>query len=321
MKSLPSPLDDPRRPAILGGLLALALLGIPARADGPRVIDAGRLSEALGAAVKGYGDPVRMGFIVEGRGGAASGEGDATFPTASAIKTAILIELFARFAAALDQPPPGLDALLRDDCPTIAHFTPEQRAEVRRGLAGASVRRLGGIMMGSVDASNIVYNAAASVAIALLGGPGEATRAIRARDPAFAPIAVRRYMLTDRNSTGDNTATPAALAAVLRCLAHRQVPGLAGPLVEEIRRAVEAKDDPGRGRLFLKTGSLASDPLTIVRSGWLEPARGGPPVIFVVMLAAPDPGTRSREAANEALGRLGDRLADILLDAARPAGR
>ena len=183
--------------------------------------------------------------------------------------------MFARFADALDQPPPGLDAILRDDHPAVAHFSPPQRDEVRKGLAGASVRRLGGIMMGSVPASNIVYNAAANVAIALLGGPGEATRSIRARDPAFAPIAVRRYMLADRKATGDNEATPASLAAVLQRLSSRRIPGIAEATVEDIRRAILARDDPRRGRVFLKDGDLASDPITCVRTGWSEEPGGG----------------------------------------------
>ena len=48
--------------------------------------------------------------------------------------------LFARFAGTLDRPPAGLDAILRDDHPAIAHFSPQQRDEVRMALAGATIR-------------------------------------------------------------------------------------------------------------------------------------------------------------------------------------
>ena len=165
--------------------------------------------------------------------------------------------------------------ILKDDHPAISHFSPPQRAEVRKGLASVPVRRLGGIMMGSVPTSNLVYNAAANVAISLLGGPAGATRSIRDRDPAFAPIAVRRYMLTDRKANGDNEATPAALAAVLQRLSLRRFPGVADATVEDIRRAILAKDDPRRGRIFFKEGDLASDPITCVRSGWCEKPGAG----------------------------------------------
>ncbi len=56
----------------------------------------------------------------------------------------------------------------------MAHLTPAQRAEIREGLKGASVRRIGGVMMGSLPASNIgVQRAAANITTALLGAPEE----------------------------------------------------------------------------------------------------------------------------------------------------
>ena len=128
-------------------------------------------------------------------------------------------------------------------------------------------------------------------------------------------------MLADREANGDNVATAEALAAVLQRLASRRVPGVAEPTVEAIRRAILAADDPRRGRTFSKTGSLASDPITVVRSGWVEPPGGGQPVVFVVMLAEANPGLRTRDGANADLAKLGDRLAEILVAGAPPAPR
>jgi hypothetical protein len=287
-------------------------------AEDPPHLDRDKNEKAVQAILVKHGGKVRTGLWVGGPAGDAlyeNGSGE-TLPTASAIKTAILIELFARFADALDQPPPGLDALLRDDHPAIAHFSPQQRDEVRKGLAGGSVRRLGGIMMGSVPASNIVYNAAANVAIALLGGPEEATRSIGARDPGFAPIVVRRYMLTDRKAKGDNVATAAALATVLQRLGSRRVNGIASSTLEDIRRAILAKDDPRRGRLFLKEGDLATDPVTCVRSGWTEKTGGGT-VVFVVMLAQDKPASLTADQAHRDLAATADRLTECLLDASK----
>jgi predicted kinase len=200
--------------------------------------------------------------------------------------------------------------------PAIAHFNPQQRDEVRKALAGVPVRRLGGIMMGSVPASNLVYNAAANVAIALLGGPGDATHSIGARDPAFATIAVRRYMLADRKVTGDNVATPAALAAVQQRLSSRSVSGITEATVEDIRRAMLVKDDPRRGKVFVKDGDLASDPITCVRTSWSEKPGGGA-IVFVVMMAQDEPGARTRDEAYRDLAATAGRLTECLLDSAK----
>lgn len=259
------------------------------------------------------GGRVRVGVWFGGATGEAwySTEADAALPAASAIKTAILVELFARFADGLDRVPPGLADHLRDGSPTIAHYAPEARAEARRELTGRTVRQLGGIMMEPIPASNAVYNAAASVNIALLGGPEATTRLIRSRDPAFEPIAVRRYMLADRTQTGDNTATPAALAAVFRRLADGHLAGLPDPGVAAIRASVLARDD-ARGRWLLKDGLLESDPIAVIRTGTLTPPTG-PPRVFAVMLSRDRPDPRGRDAAIVHLQGAADRLVATLL--------
>lgn len=292
--------------------IVLALAPSAARADFDGV------DAAVDKAVAERGGPIRVGLWVGGPSGATY-ERDAgkTLPTASAVKTAILIELFARYAGSLDRTPEGLDAVLKDDHPAIAHFAAPQREEIRKGLAGASAREVGGVMMGSVAASNLVYNAAANVAIALLGGPEGTTRAIRARDPAFATIAVRRYMLADRKARGDNEATAGALAAVLQRLASRRVNGLAAEVVEEVRKTILTKDDAKRGRHFFKAGDLATVPITVVRSGWYEPPVG-PAVVYVVMLARDDAGPSPGEA-HRRLSEAAERLTEVLVDAGAPS--
>ena len=306
-----------RRSGVIVMTLAIGL--VPASAADPASrVDRERLDQAVKAVLDQSAEGLQAGLWLGSAEGEAwySAEGKATFPTASSIKTAFLIELFARYAAALDQPPPGLDAILRDDHPAIAHFRPAQRAEVRKELAGASVRRIGGVMMGSVPASNIVYNAAANITTALLGGPEALTRLIGSRSPAFASIAVRRYMLADRHVTGDNEATPEALAAVLQALAARRVPGLDTATVDEIRGTLLTRTDPRLGRHFLKNGDLDTDPITRVRSGWYEPP-AGPAIVYVVMVAQPGPGGLPRAQAVRRLVETAGNLTDCLLDAAR----
>jgi hypothetical protein len=127
-------------------------------------------------------------------------------------------------------------------------------------------------------------------------------------------------MLADRKATGDNVATPAALAAVLRCLSSRRVPGIPEATVEDIRRAMLVKDDPRRGKVFIKDGDLASDPITCVRTGWCEKPGGGT-IIFVVMIAEDDPGARTRDEAYRDLAATAGRLTEALLDGMRSVAR
>jgi hypothetical protein len=305
-----------RRLALLSVSLAAPLgLILPTIAD-DRPLDA-----CVQAELEVHGDGVEAGIWV----GTFSGEpqftrkADAIFPTASAIKTAFLIELFARYSDALDQPPSGLDAVLADTHPAVAHFTAPQREEIRKGLSGVSVRKLGGMMMGSVPASNIVYNAAANVTTALLGGPEALTRAIRARDPAFAPISVRRYMLAPRNITGDNEATPAALASVLKCVATDRTssPTPKGTLQAVSEAMLTPRDHIGiKGRHHVKEGALDSDPLVRVHSGWVEVEPGdGTTQVYVVMLTQPTPGKLARDKAGARLEATTRRIAKIVVEA------
>ncbi|AMV37167.1 serine hydrolase [Planctomyces sp. SH-PL62] len=284
---------------------------------GPAVVD--RLMEGLDEGVRVGVDVFELPRT-QGEAAVLRKNADAVLPTASAIKTAIMIEMFAKFSRDLDAPPPGLDDILKDDHPAVAHFEPRGREQIRAGLSGASVRRIGRVMLGSDNATNLVYNAASNVAIALLGGPDEATRLVHARDPGFASIMVRRYMLTDRKARGDNESTAEGLGAVLRRLASREVPGLDAATVEACRTAVEVSDDAARGRRRFKNGALDSLPITRVVTGWYE-RPDAPTIVYVVMLALDDPGATPPAEAAAKLQDAADRIARDAVDELRGAKR
>jgi hypothetical protein len=195
-------------------------------------------------------------------------------------------------------------------------FSAAQRAELRAALRGASVRTVGAIMMGSKHASNAVYNGAANLAIAVLGGPPEATAKIHARDVAFGGVVVRRYMLASRTAKGDNDATPAALAAVLASIATGKVPGgVDTATVDAMAQAMMQASDPALGTHRHKEGNLDSDPMVCIKTGFYMRGKGKPPVIYVAgtMLSAKPAGTR-----DDAHRRL-EHMTDALLAALRAA--
>jgi hypothetical protein len=260
-------------------------------------LDQAALSKDVEALIKEHGEGVVANLWLGGDSGNPWFElsSDQASATASAIKTFYLVELFAAHRATLDDPLPAADAVLKDSGHSaISHFSSEQRAEIRGVLGGASVRRVAEIMMGKANASNAVYNAAANLTTAVLGGPERLTKLIRGRDPAFNKVSVRRYMLRDRKDPGDNEAPALALAALYQRLAARALAGIDGETMRAIRDAIIKEDFDNRGVRFSKDGSLASDPLTEVRAGWWETARG--PVIYVVMMREPTLGATPSSA-------------------------
>ena len=191
----------------------------------------------------------------------------AIYPTASAIKTAYLVELFTAHSTHLDEPLTGLAEVLGDDDhPALAPFNPATRAEIRRELAGASARRVGEVMMGKLHASNAVYNAAANVTTAVLGGPVNLTSKIHARDQEFAPIEVRRYMLAPRDRPGDNEASASALAAVLQRSPPRSAP-LSGRGRPSQRSAGRSDPTTTRGSAHISLRRARSTPTPLPESG------------------------------------------------------
>ena len=292
-------------------MLALLLGPAAARADD------GGLDAKVQAVLAEPGDAVQAGVWF----GAPTGEpiyqraADRAMPAASVVKTALLVELFAAHAGHLDEPLGGAaDAVLAGDKhAAMAPFSAAQRDEVRAALRGATVRTVGAIMMGSQRASNAVYNGAANLAIASLGGPAEATAKIRARDAAFGGVAVRRYMLAARTA-GDNEATPAALAAVLAQVASARLPGVDAATADAIAQAMmQAKDPLGAHRH--KEGNLDSDPMVMVKTGFY--ARSGrPPLVYVVGAALSAKPTGSRDAAHRRLEKMVDAIHALLRSAA-----
>jgi hypothetical protein len=216
-------------------------------------------------------------------------------PAASALKTALLIEFFAKHSAELDGQLPELTRMVDDEKhPAVAPLHILEKMQVHGALGGSTPRNLGLVMMGRIPAENPVYNMAANVIIADLGGPAAVTGKVHARDPSFAGIQIRRYMLSERQPR-DNEATAAALAAVLRRLATRSVPGVSEDTNRALYQAVLSEKDPVVGTLHSKDGDLYTDPLTVVRSGWKETDRG--PIVYVVMTTQANPGSYSRMMA------------------------
>jgi hypothetical protein len=235
------------------------------------------LSRDVEALVKGHGEGIAASLWLGGAGGEAwfeinSGQLRAT---ASAIKTFYLVELFDLYEGKLDQPLPGADQVLKDDShPAISHFSREQRDEIRRALSGASVRRVGEVMIGKAQASNAVDNAAANLTTAALGGPEALTALIRKRDSAFERVSARRYMLRDREETGDNEAPATAFAVLYQRLASQQLTGIVGNTMNAIHETLRGGNNRILGRHFGKAGNIYSDPLTEVRAGWYQTERG-----------------------------------------------
>lgn len=241
-------------------------------------------------------------------------DADQIRPTASAIKAFYLVELFDAHRGKLDRPLPGAELILKDDAhPAISHFMAGQRDEIRRGLSGASVRRIGELMIGKVMASNAVYNAAANLTTAALGGPEALTALIRKRDLAFARVSARRYMLRDRFQPGDNEAPASAFAALYQKLASRRLRGVDAKTMDAIHETLRNRDSASLGKHFNKAGVLDSDPITHVRAGWWETAKG--PLVYVVMTMQPSPGAAGREASERQLSETCEALRDILASA------
>ncbi len=251
---------------------------------------------------------------------------DVPRPAASSIKTSYLVELFSAREAALDDPLPDAVAVVGDPGhPAVAHFDADTRAEIEAALTDATTRTVGFHMIRGTGVSNAVYNAAANLTTAFLGGPEGLTAKIHARHPGFGGIHSRRYMLAARDVTGDNTATAASLAAVLAAVARGDTPSVPASLHEAIRDVLFLEDTE-HGVHHFKGGSLNSDPLTRVLSGFYQPAGASPGealvYVFMVEIPGPDriaPGDLDRGAAGERLADLVGAMRDAALPPARRA--
>lgn len=265
---------------------------------------------------------VRVGYWIGDPAGApaAAAHEHEALATASAIKVAYLVELYAEHAGRLDEPLKGTGPFLDPDHPAVAHFDAATRTEIAEQLGGATCRELGWAMIRSrlgpdgPRVSNAVYNAAANLSTALCGGPRGLTERIHARFPAARDLQVRRYMLAARDVTGDNTATPAGLATVFAAVARAQVSNVDRATVEAIRETLHVGRDERWGEHFYKGGSLDSDPQCRILAGSYEPGGGAVARVYAVMVEAPaDPVAPSR--SGERLARLAADLRQALLTA------
>ena len=286
--------------------VTLALLATISVATAARADDAAKLDDTVRAAIKAAGDGA-LASVWYGTPGQAVYELEAgtTLPAASVIKTAILVELFAAHAGHLDVPL-GSDAVVSDDThAAMTPFSAAQRKEIRDQLTGATVRTVGAIMMGSKKASNAVYNAAASLAIASLGGPAGCTAKIHARDPGFSGLVVARYMLAPR-TPADNLATARSLAAVLEQIATGKLAKIDVVTTQAIAEVMLSRKD-ALGTLRHKDGNLDNDPMVVIKTGYY--ARDGkPPIIFAIGATRTTRPAGSRDAAAKQLDKLADAI-------------
>lgn len=242
--------------------------------------------------------------------------GDLPMPTASAIKAAYLVELFAEHTDALDAPFPDAGALLADaDHPAVRDYRPAQRAAAAQALGKASVRQVAEAMITGKGVDNATYNLAANLVTARCGGPAWLQARLHGRDPAWQGLWVRRYMLASRTEHGDNEATARALAAVHGALAAGRVPGVADGAVQAARQVLAQADDHAGRHRFGKGGALDSDPVTRVRAGWREGPTGT--VVHVVMLAQDGVAAGEQAAAGQRLGEAAREIEERLLAAVR----
>lgn len=308
--------------ALLAGLAAAAST---AQADDPKLKDNRSLDQAVDALLKQHGPGLEISLWLGTSSGEAWYQRNATAvrPTASAIKAFYLVVFYDRYKDQLDQPLPGAAKILNDDNhPAISHFTEQQRADIRGELTTATVRHIGEVMIGKAKVSNPVYNAAANLITAVLGGPEALTKSIRQLDPAFKTVTARRYMLRDRKQPGDNEATAAAFAALYQRLATGSLSGIDDATLAAVHSTLLWEQDPKQGARYSKGGALNSDPLTRVHAGWWDTPAGQ--IVYVVMTEQPAPGGSDEKAAVEAVKAISTTAVDLnklLVEAGRARQR
>ncbi|MBX2798653.1 MAG: serine hydrolase [Myxococcales bacterium] len=256
----------------------------------------GEVAQAIEARLDAYPGEVELGvWVGDGAGRTLlARQPDLELAVASAIKAAFLVEWFAAHADRLDEPLAEAEAILSDPHhEAVAHFSPERQAEIAAALVPATVREIGFAMIGArlgpegPKVSNPVYNAAANLVTASLGGPEAMTARIHGRFGEATSLVVRRYMLAARDTArGDNTASAKGLGMVLSRIADGRVAGVSAQTLEAVRDALRVPAPPGYTSHFRKWGSLNSDPQCRVRAGWVEGERGVR--IYAVMVQQPE---------------------------------
>lgn len=303
--------------AVLVQLFCVAYCATTSQAQQPETLE----FPGILAKIEGLDASVRVGMVV------LDAQGEPVFThhphqemaAASSIKTAILLELFDQFSDELLQGGRSDIAQILGDGehPAIVHFNQETQRQIVKDLKSVSIRRLGKIMIDSDDEDgtpyeNTTYNAAANVAIALLGGPAETTERIHRRHAALRGLHVRRYMLADRNVTGDNTASPAGLAHAFFLVVGRIPEGVSPPVAEEISKILHSVDYPDGAVMFAKSGALVSNPVTCVRSGQFQHA--GNRLNYAVMLSQERRSPTSGRIQYETLSELASEIVNLLIE-------
>jgi hypothetical protein len=223
---------------------------------------------------------------MEGRGVLFSRAPHAPRSAASAIKSAVALDLFAVRGDLLDTRPVGVDHLLRPGThPAFRGFPPDQLERARGDLVGRTYWELARIMMGRTPAGNEVYNAACNLIMIKLGGPRAIGGRLRGLDPSFAGFDINRYM-GSWNGDGDNTATPEALVSFYRMVSGGAVPGLNRAQVEMLRTLLLHDGDGGPGTVYEKMGTLFPKPMVRVRAGYLQREAGN--LVYAVMGEIPE---------------------------------
>jgi len=256
-------------------------------------------------AALGFGeDGTELGIeiVIEGKGVIYSRSPREPRAAASAIKSAIVLDLFLSMGDQLDQVPPGAEALLGYHThPAFYGFTRDELVRARRQLAGRSYLDLARIMMGRTDAGNEVYNAACNLVMVKLGGPEAITRRLAALDPGLEGIDINRYMEAWKGD-GDNRATPEALVTLYRMALSGHVPGLDPAHVTLWRSLLLAEGDGGPGSRYEKLGTLYPEPMVRVHAGYQ--VRPGGALIYAIMGEIPvfpggsDPARRFAQLMN-----------------------
>jgi hypothetical protein len=234
---------------------------------------------------------VHLGIEVALVGGEVLFSRDPDVPraAASAVKSAIAVDLLATRGGSLDDVPTGVDALLTPGMhPAFDGFTPEQLSHCRAELVGKSYLELARIMMGRTRATNEAYNAACNVIMVKLGGPEAIGERIAALDPALAGFTISHYMQR-WNGDGDNLASPAALVALYRMTATGTVPGLPPREMEILQALLLEEGDGGPGSVYEKDGTLYPRPMVRVHAGY--ELREGGSLIYAVMGEVAEPSS------------------------------
>jgi hypothetical protein len=276
-----------RRALPLLGLLSILLLG----GASPDVPDASLARLILEVdTLELYGAGLELGVVVtqEGEGVLYRRGGEDPRAAASAIKSAIALDLLVVLGDRLEEVPVGVEFLLSPgNHPAFRGFTKEQLANCRDMLPGRSYLDLARVMMGRTPAPSDVYNAACNLLMVKLGGPVAITRRLHELDPLFRGIDINRYM-ENWNGDGDNRATPESLVALYSMTSHGFVPGLDPDRVETLRDLMLEAGDGGPGSVYEKTGTLFPVPMVRVHAGYVE--RPGRNLVYAVMGEIPVPG-------------------------------